>query len=119
MGLCKFMMVYAGPCLHSQLIRIGILEIETGWNRKQQKPGSIVQMNKNDSITQPACEPTTIGLATTGVLPAGFAGLLRCQTCQTCCNVAMLGSFKKLGGANGKTKARLANRGWLDDLKHI
>ena len=24
-----------------------------------------------------------------------------------------------LGGANGKTKARLANRGWFDDLKHI
>ena len=26
---------------------------------------------------------------------------------------------RHLGGANGKTKARLANRGWLDDLKHI
>ena len=26
---------------------------------------------------------------------------------------------EKLGGENGKTKARLANRGWLDDLKHI
>ena len=25
----------------------------------------------------------------------------------------------ELGGANGKTKARLANRGWFDDLKHI
>ncbi len=26
---------------------------------------------------------------------------------------------EKLGGAKGKTKARLANRGWFDDLKHI
>ena len=26
---------------------------------------------------------------------------------------------KKLGGAKGKTKARLANRGWFDDLTHI
>ena len=25
----------------------------------------------------------------------------------------------RLGGANGKTKARLANRGWFDDLTHI
>ena len=24
-----------------------------------------------------------------------------------------------LGGAKGKTKARLANRGWFDDLTHI